>query len=129
MIGFFGDIVFETSDERILTFTGFKRSASSRWANHEVIGGKPKSEFNGPDLDNIAFTVHLRGNFGVKVKEEMDKWLIKCRAGEVETLVVGDSALGVNKWKITSVSQAWNTILNKGELISADVEVNLEEYV
>lgn len=129
MIGFYGDIVFETSDKRILNFSGFQRSASSRWANHEVIEGKPVSEYIGPNLDSISFTVHLRGNHGVKVRDEMDQWLVKCREGTVDTLVIGNKALGMNKWKVLSISQAWNVILNRGELISADVEVELEEYI
>lgn len=129
MIGFYGDIVFETSDKRILNFSGFNRNASSRWANHEVIEGKPVSEFIGPNLDSISFTVHLKGLSGVKVKEEMDKWLIKCREGTIDTLVIGNSSIGMNKWKVLSVSQMWNVILNKGELLSGDVEVELEEYI
>lgn len=129
MIGFYGDIIFETSDERILNFSGFQRSATARWASHEVIQGKPASEFLGPDLDRITFTVHLKGRFGVNVQEEMDRWLIKCRAGDVDTLVIGNKALGIYKWKIISVSQMWNVIMNKGEVISADVDIELEEYV
>ena len=129
MLGFYGDIVFETSDSRILNFINFTRSASSRWANHEVIQKKPASEFLGPNLDNISFTIHLSGRHGVKPREEMDKWLIKCRAGTVDTLVIGNKGIGVDKWKVVSVSQMWNVILNKGEVYSANVDIELEEYV
>ncbi|MBP1924587.1 phage protein U [Sedimentibacter acidaminivorans] len=129
MIGFYGDIVFETSDKRILNFNNFKRNISSRWATHEVIGKKPASEFLGANLDTISFTIHLSGQYGIKPQEEMDRWLIKCRAGTVETLVIGNKALGMDKWKVLSVSQMWNTILNKGEVFSSDVDIELEEYV
>lgn len=129
MIGFYGDIVFETSDSRILNFSDFTRSASSRWANHEVIQKKPASEFLGPNLDTISFKIHLSGRYGVKPKEEMDRWLIKCRAGTVDTLVIGNKGVGVDKWKVVSVSQMWNVILNKGEVYSGDIDVELEEYV
>lgn len=129
MIGYFGDIIFETSDERILTLVDFERSSSSRWSTHDVIGKKPASEFIGPGLDTISFTVNLNGMFGVKPRYEMNRWLRKERAGEVETLVIGNAALGVDKWRITSVSQMWNVILNKGELLSGSVDIELEEYV
>ena len=129
MIGFYGDIIFETSDERILNFSGFTRNSSSEWATHRAIGRKPASEFIGPNLDTISFTVHLSAKYGVKPQHEMDRWLIKSRDGMVDTLVIGNKALGVDKWKVVSVSQMWNVILNKGEVFSGDVDIELEEYV
>lgn len=129
MIGYYGDIVFETSDSRILTFSDFQRNTASRWAKHEVIGKKPTSEFIGPDLDTISFTVNLNGNFGVKPREEMELWLRKSRSGTAEILVIGNRALGVDKWIVKSVSQAWGVILNKGEVFSGKVDIELEEYV
>lgn len=129
MIGYFGkDIIFETSDERIMNFSNFKRDIASRWASHETIGIKPKTEFIGPGLDAITFTVNLNGNNGVKPREEMNKWLECARVGKAETLVVG-VALGVDKWVVKSVGQAWDVILNHGELFSGKVDVSLEEYI
>lgn len=129
MIGFYGDIVFETNDKRILTFKGFQRNASSRWVTHDVIGRKPSSEFIGPNLDTISFTIDLNGNFGVKPQEEMDRWLVKCRDGTVDTLVIGKKPLGVDRWSVKSVSQMWNVVLNKGEIFSASIDIELEEYL
>lgn len=129
MIGFYGDIVFETSDSRILTFQDFERSSSSRWATHDVMGRKPASEFIGPNLDTITFTVTLNGKSGVKPREEMDRWLIKARSGTAEVLVIGNKGLGLDKWVVKSVSQMWNVVLNRGEVFSGSVDIELEEYV
>jgi len=130
MIGYFGkDIIFETSDERILTFTDFNRDTASRFAMHEVIGKKPTTEFVGPGLDTITFTVHLNGNNGVNPREEMNKWLEYARSGTAETLVVGDKPLGVDKWIVKSVSQVWGTVFNRSELFSGKVDVAHGEYV
>jgi len=129
MIGYFGDIIFETSDQRILTFSGLKRDTSSRWGNHELIGLKPKTEFIGPGLDTISFTVDYNGNNGVKPRTEMDKWLDKARDGAAETLVIGDKPLGTDKWIVKSVSQAWGIVFNRGELFSGKIDVTLEEYI
>lgn len=129
MIGFFGDIVFETSDQKILNFTDFNRDISSRWATHDVIRRKPASEFIGPNLDSISFTVNLNGNHGVKPLDEMNKWLVLCRNGRAETLVIGTRALGMDKWTVQSVSQAWNVIWSEGELFSGQVDIVLEEYL
>lgn len=129
MIGFFGDIIFETSDKRILTFQDLKRDTSSRWSNHDVIGKKPTSEFIGPGLDTISFTINLNASLGVKPRHEMERWLEKARSGTAETLVVGNKGLGVDKWTVKSVSQAWGVVLHEGEVYSGKVDIQLEEYV
>ncbi len=130
MIGYFGpDIIFETSDERILTFMDLQRDTASRWGSHEVIGIKPKTEFIGPGLDTISFTVILNGNNGVKVRDEMNKWLEYARSGRAEMLAIGGKFLGVDKWIVKTVSQMWDVIFNSGELFSGKVDITLEEYV
>jgi hypothetical protein len=130
MIGYFGkDIIFETSDQRILTFSDLTRETASRWGPHELIGIKPKTEYIGPGLDTISFTVDLNGNNGVKPRTEMDLWLAKARDGVAETFVIGDKPLGEDKWIVKSVSQAWNTVFNRGELFSGKLDVTLEEYI
>ncbi|MFT5873860.1 MAG: hypothetical protein ACI8WT_002812 [Clostridium sp.] len=130
MIGYFGkQIIFETSDKRIMSFTGLIVDIASRYATHDVIMKKPKTEFLGPGLDTISFTVNLNGSFGIKPREEMDKWAILSRDGVAESFVIGGKPLGSDKWVVKSVSQAWDTIFNGGELFSGKIDVNLEEYI
>ena len=49
--------------------------------------------------------------------------------GAVNTLVIGGRRVGRHRWKINSTSEAWNTILNGGELLRASVSVTMEEYL
>ena len=129
MIGYFGPgIIFETSDDRILSFKNFNMEAAGRWVSHEIIAIKPKTEFIGPGLDTVTFTIHLNGNHGVKPRSEMNKWLEYAHSGKAEILVVG-AVLGVDKWVVKSVSQAWDVVLSHGEIFSGKVDVTLEEYV
>lgn len=129
MIGYFGDIIFETSDSKILNFSGFKRDVKGRWSKHEVIGVKPISEFNGPDLDTISFTINLNGNNGVKPRDEMERWNQYVSQGIADVLIIGGKPIGNSKWDVQSVSEAWNTVFNQGELFSGNIDVTLEEYV
>jgi phage protein U len=130
LIGYFGkQIIFETSDKRIMTFTGLKMDIASRYAKHDVIMKKPKTEFTGPDLDSLSFTINLKGSFGVKPREEMEKWALLARNGIAEFFVIGGKPLGTDKWVVKSVSQAWDTIFNGGELFSGKIDVSLEEYI
>lgn len=129
MIGSFGAIVFETSDNRILTFSGFKLDASARYDSHELIGIKPRIEYKGPDLQKVSFTVTLNGSLGVQPRDEMENWTAYVEAGQADFLVIGNKPVGENLWVVTSVSQAWDTIFNKGELYAGKIDVSLEEYV
>lgn len=129
IIGSFGDIVFEVSHNKIRTFNNFSRSASSRWADHEIEEGKPISEFLGPDLDEISFRMRFDVAYGMNPKTEMDRLLIKCRAGQAETLIVGGIPLGMYKWTIRTVGQDWKYFDGSGRLIVGEVDVTLREYM
>jgi phage protein U len=141
MIGYFGDIIFETSDSKILNFSGFKLEASARFSNHETIGRqtpaetfnvakyKPKTEYIGPNLKTVSFSITLNGNFGVKPREEMEKWISLAENGRAELLVIGGVLVGDDFWVVKSVSEAWDVIFNNGELFSGKIDVTLEEYI
>lgn len=129
MVGYFGNIKFETSDKKILTFSELKHDSAGRWEKHSVIGQKPISEFIGPDLDTITFTINLNGNNGIKPRDEMNKWISMVNSGIADILVIGNKALRKDKWAVKSVSEAWNTVFNRGELYSGSINVTLEEYI
>jgi phage protein U len=129
VIGAFGKIFFKSSDKRILTFNGLTREIAGRFETHEVIGKKPKTEFIGPGLDTISFTINLNASLGVRPRREMDKWEAMASKGSAEILVIGGKPVGTDKWVVKSVSQAWDTIFIKGELYSGKIDVTLEEYI
>lgn len=128
MIGSFGEVVFEVSADKVLTPTEISRTTASRWTNHEVLGKKPVSEFVGPGLDTVSLTLILNAYLGVNVKQTMDKLLDYCRTGEAHTLVIGD-VIGVDRWKITTVTQNWAHLDGAGHVISGSVDATFEEYV
>lgn len=129
MIGTFGEIPFEVSANRLRTFDEFVRRAQGRWENHDIEGAKPRSEFLGPGLDTITFTMRFDASHGVNPKTEMDRFLALAQNGKPQRLLIGGRALGVNKWKVTTVGQTWQNVDNKGNVIVGTVDVTLEEYV
>jgi phage protein U len=129
IIGSLGDIVFEVSNQKVRTFNDFSRSASARWADHEIIGRKPLSEFIGPDLDEIKFRMRFDVALGLNPRNELDRLLIKCRTGKPETLVIGGKPLGMFKWTVRQVGQSWKTFDGAGRLLVAEVDVTLKEYM
>lgn len=129
VLGVFGDLVFEVSADKIRTFDELSRSAADRWETHAIIGIKPKSEFIGPGLDKISFTMIFDVSFGVDPRAEMDKVLLMSRNGQVNNLTIGNKGLGAYQWKITSVRQSWKVVDNQGNLLRGALDVELEEYV
>lgn len=128
-IGVFGDIIFETSDKKILTFNNFTQNVSGRWASHDRIGLKPRQEFLGPGLRTISFNIVLNAMHGVKPREMLEKLESVVENGTVNTLVIGTKAVGENKWIIKEISETWDVVMNKGELVRASLSLSLEEYV
>lgn len=122
-------IVFEVTDEKVLTFTEMNRTVTGNWASHSVIGQKPKSEFLGAALQTITFNIVLNASLGVRPRAVLDEIAKMVETGTAEYFVVGSAPVGKNPWKITSVSETWNTILNKGELMKASLSLALEEYI
>lgn len=131
-IGCFGSIIkFEVSADKILTFRNMKRTQAARWTVHPIVLKAPKSEFLGPDLTEITMEVTLSAEHGVKPRSTISTIEKAVRNGTVDNLVLGGKILGwsSHKWYIESVSETWDEIWNKGELVRAKVTLNFKEYV
>lgn len=129
MIGALGDVVFVVSTDTIRTFDDFERTTESRWATHGIHLAKPKSEYLGPGLDTVRFTMRFDVTYGINPRKEMDALVELARSGKAVPLVIGGKGLGVNLWKVKSLKQKWLHIDNRGNVLVGEVEVELEEYV
>ena len=129
-IGSWGrDLVFSTSDRRILNFQKFARSSGSDWATHSRIGKKDQAEYLRPKLQKVTFTMRLDATLGVRPRSMLDLLTIYAERGTVNILVIGGKRVGEYYWRITDLSEAWETVLNRGELVSAKVNVTMQEYL
>ena len=128
IVGSFGEVVFETSDKRVLTPSDFRRDVSVRLADHDLLGVKPATEYIGPGLDSINFTLVLMRVLGYEPDEMIDLFINYCRNGQAYPLVIGEKGYGVDKWIITNLGIPINQISN-GVVVSAKLEISLKEYV
>lgn len=122
-------VVFETSDAKILTFKKMQRTVKGRWASHSRVAEKPKKQFLGPDADQLTFTITLNAEHGVKPRktiENIEKLIV---TGSPQTVVIGNRRVGANKYVITEISESWDTILNRGEVVKITCDITLEEYL
>ena len=129
MIGGFGELIFETNDQRILTYSGFRRDSASRFTDHEVMGMKPVSEHNGPGLDTVSFQIKLLRSFGVDPDKVLNLLYEYNREGHVYPLVIGPKTIGVDKWRITSMGEAVNAFGKGARKDYVTVELSFTEYV
>jgi hypothetical protein len=123
------DIIFRVSDKTVLTFQNLNRTVGAEWATHSRVGKKDQTEFLRPKLQKITFSIYLDALYGVRPRATLDRLADYCETGTVNPLVVGGKRVGRNRWKITDLSEAWDTVMNRGELVRATVSVTMEEYL
>lgn len=87
-------IVFEVSDDRVFTFSEMTREITSRWANHEPQGVKPKPEFLGAGLQTASLTITISATLGVRPRDVLEAIEGMVESGTAETLVIGNQAGG-----------------------------------
>lgn len=129
VIGAFGDLVFEVSNFKVVTFDDFKRTTKAKFAEHNIILEKAKLEFLYSELEEITFTMIFLNSLGVNPFDEVQKARVMCKTGEANFLIIGNHAYGENAWVITDMTEnvtVWN---GKGEMIGNKLDVSLREYV
>lgn len=73
-IGNLGSLItFEVSSDKVQTFSNFRRSVSARWAQHDIIGRKSKSEYLGKNPQEITFEIKLFSSAYVKPWDVLKK--------------------------------------------------------
>ena len=129
-IGNFGKtIIFIVSEEQLLTFTNMTREIGSRWTTHPAIKKREKTEFLGPDLAKISMDITLDYSLGVNPRNMISKIEKIVNSGIAENLIIGGKKIGANKYRITNISENWDTIVHGGVLYRATVALTFEEYV
>lgn len=129
MIGTLGNkIVFEVSDDAVMTFQNMSREVSGRWADHEAMGVKPKSEFLGPGNQSISLPITLSAALGVRPRTVLQTVEDMVESGAAEYLVIGTRPVGKNPFRLTGSSETWDRVYSRGELAKATVTITLEEY-
>lgn len=129
VVGNFGSkITFETSDRKILTFSGLTQKVSGKYAKHSVIGQKDRPEFTGPGSRTVNFKIMLDVTLGIRPREIMDRIEEAVENGDTEYLVIGGRPLSRNRFYISSVSEAFDVVMSHGKIARATLNLSMEEY-
>lgn len=123
-----GNIAFQVNSDKVFSFNKMKRSYSARWASHNIVGKRPKMEYQGPNMDEITIEVILDAELGVRPRLTMKKFRSAAKKGEVHYFYVGGKRVVARKMYISAGTENWNEIWNGGELVRATATLTFNEY-
>lgn len=122
-------IIFEVSDSKVYNFQDFTRSNKVRFSKNDVLLKKPVSEYIGPDLDTISFKIEMRAELGINPREEINKLMEIQREGILVSIIIGNKAFGIYKWRISDITETFERLDNYGNCFAASCNLTFEEYV
>ena len=126
-IGYLGEIVFEVNNDKILTPRDMGYSKEAKWAEHETLVVKTKSEFLGDGKKNYNMSIKLSAYMGVNPQKELDKIEEIISNGLIEPLFIGSKHMG--DYYIKSMSVKIDNLDNKGSILGCTVDLTLVEFV
>ncbi len=124
--GSFGPVSFVASPERVMTWREASRGHKARYAVHELLGAKPRSEYLSPDVTPTKFSVRLDSGLGASPERDAEELAAMCREGRVERLVLGGRNLGLHY--IEEINEVWRRMGPGGVVMVSDLELTLKEY-
>lgn len=125
-IGCLGDVVFQVSSDTVRTFEDFSRTTRANYVDHPVAGGKEASEFTGPSLDEVTFSIQLNASLGISPEDEMDALRAMAEEGSAHLLLIGNRPKGY--FTIRQLAESVLFTL-RGTPTVTMVDVTLVEYV
>lgn len=127
-VGYMGNVVFVSSDTKLLTPANITRSYKARWEDHNLHLRKPSSEFAGADLESLSFKISLSSMHGINPIDEIETIRKMMENGEVFPLVLAGKPISENYWRIEDFSVDNTYFDGSGNMIFANLSVNLKEY-
>ena len=71
----------------------------------------------------------MDASLGIRPRRMLQRIENMVENGQAEVLVVGRQRVGKNRWVILKSSEAWDILLQKGELYRATVSLTFQEYM
>lgn len=128
-IGCLGDVIFTVSYDQILTpGNGTGWNSSAKITEHDRHNYHPALEHTGTDADQMSLPIHLSRYRGVDPMEMIWKLFDYERDGKLLPLTIGNHAYGMYRWLIKSTRRTLSRFDGKGDLIEADVTLELVGY-
>ena len=127
-IGYMGDIVFVVSPHYMLTPMDYERESTGRWTEHDLLMRKPVSQFGGPGLEKLTFSIILDAAHNIDVAKQLEKLRTMRDTGAVFPLIIGGKPVSQCYWRLDSIKEAGHYWTADGRLLQCTPSLTLTEY-
>lgn len=128
-IAIFASKTFQVSSRKIYTLDEFTVGSSLETETQDSANKKPSTYIKGPGLMAMSFNIAIKSMFGINVRKEYDEWNAVCEAGKAYPFILGGKPFGKNKWLLKGADLEEIIFDNKGNMISAALQLDFEEYI
>lgn len=128
-IATFGKKVFEVSSKRICTPDDIQYGSAYETEVQDSAGRKPSTYRKGPGLNTMSFRLRLEAALGVNPAKEMEEWERIKDTGAASYFILGGKPYGKCKWQLKNISVGSQIINNGGQILSAEMTLEFQEYV
>ena len=116
------------SENFMLTPKDFEREGGSRWHDHKLLHKKPVSQFAGPDLEKVKFSIILSAMHGINPEFQLKRLREIRDDGILLPLVINYQPITNNFWRLDSLREGKNYFSGSGNLIRSEADLTLTEY-
>ena len=124
-VGSFGEVVFEASSERVMTWNDCQRDTKANFAVHEVLDDKARLQYLGQALEEFSLAIALHASW-CSPETEMRKLDAMQASGEAYRLLLGNRIFG--HFVLESKTENRKYTDGDGRVILAYVQLKLKEY-
>lgn len=128
IVGSLGKTIFGCSSFYIKTINNFSIDKSVSWEEYKIIGNKPKMQFNGEQLDNLKFDIHLNAAWNVNPLASAKELANYMRRGEKLKFILGGKVVGNGYYVITNITENHKAFSPIGTVIKMELSLQLKEY-
>lgn len=130
-LGGFGEVVFTVNPLQTMTFDNATHQMGVEWAQHKIIGEKPKLEPTYLKAEEVSLDIKLSATFGINPKKEVEKLKEYMYENISCDLILGSGRNWTNvlgEFVIESLSVKYKHVTPLGFIDEMEVSVKFLEY-
>lgn len=124
----FGYQNFRADISQVYTPNGISLEFGKELETQGTTGKKPVLYLKGVKLIKIPFKIHLSRRLGVGVESKIDAWKTMAENNILYAFMIGGKPVSTNRFVCTSVKVNIKEISKSGVIVTADLDITLEEY-
>lgn len=130
IVGMFGTVMFTTGSRLTQTFFDLRKHYPARYAHHAVHLQKPVTEFTGPELAEVEFSMNLSTRWGLNPQIMLAQLHRYHDSGQAAVLFVGGQLFssGLGLFILTELDEQHKYFSRMGIVIGVEVAVKMKEY-